>query len=1613
VIRRRGRRLALIAAVALGVVAVTGALASPEIVRRLVVWRLAAATGRPVALAAVELHLLQGRLALRGLRVTDRDGSLLAAIERLEGRFSPRDLLRTHLRVTDALLQAPLLRVVRTGPRTFNVSDLLGAERRGRGPLAVTLERFVLSGGTVLIEDRTLAPPRTWRVEGVAVDARGVSTLEEAPPGIATLHGVAAGSPVSVWVSGVRLSPLRFHATVIAREIDASLAALYLPPGSPLSPTRGRLDASATVEHDPGTGTRIALDAVFGGIELHRPGQESAYLSAPAVRVTVEGLRLRPGAVELERLAVDGGSVVLEDSRLEPVRRWTAEGIALEARQLSSARDAPAGVATLRAVVAGSPLSVWVANLRLAPLELHATAIVRNVDLALLRLYVPPDLPAQPERGIVNASIRIDHDASRGTRLALDAGLGRVEVRRPAHLVTAPALRVTAEDIAFGGGAVTIGHAAVTGDRLELQDRTLTPARTWVVRSLAVEATRLSSRREDVQGVATVRANVDGASVAAWVTHVRLDPLELRATAILRTLDLGLLQLYLPPAAPVQLDRGVVDATVQVDHDRASGTRVTGDVTLAGVQARGRGTAAGLAVAAPTLRVAVAEARRHGQTLGVGRLELTGSGVLTDARVAARLDLERLRLAAEGLTWPILGPARVQASARFLDGGELEASGTALLTAPLPAIAWTTELALKLRAVDIAPAAAYVPAAAGIRGRITADVTATVAYGASLTARVQGDVAGTRLALPEGDRTLLSVLRLEATGLDVVWPERVAVRRIRLERPQALVERDRQGAFPLAARLAAPAVPTEGPRRAGPGIAVDELVVERGSVAFVDARDGQPVRIDIPRVDLGLRQVRWPATAPARLRLEAALPAGGTVGLEGAVGGEPATVDLRLSVASAAIAPFQPYLPFRGAVGGQVDASLAITGPLSPSPRLQARGDAMVRSLAISDGQRPVLTVGRLAAAGIDAVWPGRLALGKVHVQRSWALIQRDREGRFLLRELFQRPPPAGAAGGGPAAPATTALVFSLGEGIFEDGAATIVDAVASPPARLEVTGARLRVRDLTWPARGPVTLELSAPTPGGGRLDARGTMTLDPIRIEARASLDRVALAPSQPYLPIEGRVQGLATGDLAVAVGLDPVSVRITGEVRLQRFRLSDGDRPVVTVGRVDAAGIDVAWPGRLSVQRVLFRRPSLLIERGAEGEIDLYRLVTPRRTGTGRAGPAPRDAVAVGDAPASAARRTRVEIGTLVLERASARFVDQTTRPPFTEQLSDVNVTFTGVTTVPGGRTRFSGSGALGGGATLQFQGQAEAGERPALDVRLDLRDFPVPRVNQYLDRFTAWTATRGTMTASANYTLRGTRLDARHDIVLRQLAVERSDARDEVEKRLGLPLAFLVALLQDARGEIRLSLPVSGDLSTREFDFREAVWSAVRALAIRLLALPFSRIGSLFFSEDSRVEAVTIAPVLFHAGTARPTGAMTAHLDRVAAFLRTTPSVSVRMSPILIQADLDALKRERVTARLAGRPGSAGGDLLEAARREYRERWPDRQPPATLEAMVGELAAAEEIPAEAPRDLGARRLEVVRHELAARGIDPVRLTGSARRVPLVEAAGTARVELDLRP
>jgi hypothetical protein len=249
-----GLGAALLSAALIMIVAL---VAFPDLVRAAVVARLRAMTQRPVVIETLTVDPWTGRIALRGLKVTDTDGGTLATLDRLDARVRRAPLLRGHVSLTRLAIEGSTVRVVRYSDGEFNISELIPKKPGGGGPaLDVTVDEFTLARGTVLLEDRSLSPWRTWRSEDLAFQARNISTRRD--DGTAEASSTINGSPVSARIDQLRLKPVHVRAVVRAQSVDMALARVYLPAASPVTLEKGRLDLTVNVVNDSREGVRPA-----------------------------------------------------------------------------------------------------------------------------------------------------------------------------------------------------------------------------------------------------------------------------------------------------------------------------------------------------------------------------------------------------------------------------------------------------------------------------------------------------------------------------------------------------------------------------------------------------------------------------------------------------------------------------------------------------------------------------------------------------------------------------------------------------------------------------------------------------------------------------------------------------------------------------------------------------------------------------------------------------------------------------------------------------------------------------------------------------------------------------------------------------------------------------------------------------------------------------------------------------------------------------------------------------------------------------------------------------------------------------------------------------------
>ncbi|MGH7374527.1 MAG: DUF748 domain-containing protein, partial [Candidatus Rokuibacteriota bacterium] len=355
------RRLWTTIAVALLVALVVSAAAVwtmlPTLARWAVVWQIEAQTGRRLTLREFDLDLRGGRLRITGFRLADREpGPPLAEFDRLDVRFRPATLLRGHLWLEEVTLTAPRLRIVRTGRGLLNVSDLLGRSKPREGTAAFTLDRFSLTGGVVVFEDRTLQPPRAWRAEPLTIEAARLSTVNPESRGSGRLTATVAGAPLSVEVTDVRLAPLQGRARITLRDVDATLANLYLPPDTAVVLDQAVVGGAVAATIDAQGGVGLDGQARIEKLVMRRRDVDTALITVPSLQFVLTSAK-GPDGRALAHVEVAGRATVY-DPRPGQSNRFELDRLKLAVDGLDATGRSPARVALAAALPGGGGLDV-------------------------------------------------------------------------------------------------------------------------------------------------------------------------------------------------------------------------------------------------------------------------------------------------------------------------------------------------------------------------------------------------------------------------------------------------------------------------------------------------------------------------------------------------------------------------------------------------------------------------------------------------------------------------------------------------------------------------------------------------------------------------------------------------------------------------------------------------------------------------------------------------------------------------------------------------------------------------------------------------------------------------------------------------------------------------------------------------------------------------------------------------------------------------------------------------------------------------------------------------------------------------------------------------------
>lgn len=217
-------------------------------------------------------------------------------------------------------------------------------------------------------------------------------------------------------------------------------------------------------------------------------------------------------------------------------------------------------------------------------------------------------------------------------------------------------------------------------------------------------------------------------------------------------------------------------------------------------------------------------------------------------------------------------------------------------------------------------------------------------------------------------------------------------------------------------------------------------------------------------------------------------------------------------------------------------------------------------------------------------------------------------------------------------------------------------------------------------------------------------------------------------------------------------------------------------------------------------------------------------------------------------------RYEIRSVRLKNGHMFFGDESIKPQFMVDVSDLNGSIQGISNAPGRYATLALNGRAAKSGSLRARGQlAFADPRLNHDVLLVFKNIPLTTTSPYAMTFAGYRLDGGRIDVDLRYVTKEGQLQGKNRFVIKKIKLGEAVADYQGTR---LPLGLAIALLEDANGLIDVNIPVRGNVNEPEFSVGHLVWQAVKTVLSNIATAPFRALGALMGLDN--MDAIRFVP-----------------------------------------------------------------------------------------------------------------------------------------------------------
>ncbi len=388
----------------------------------------------------------------------------------------------------------------------------------------------------------------------------------------------------------------------------------------------------------------------------------------------------------------------------------------------------------------------------------------------------------------------------------------------------------------------------------------------------------------------------------------------------------------------------------------------------------------------------------------------------------------------------------------------------------------------------------------------------------------------------------------------------------------------------------------------------------------------------------------------------------------------------------------------------------------------------------------------------------------------------------------------------------------------------------------------------------------------------------LVPLKASLRVLTKRIDLTPADRYVSglLNARITRavLSTdGALELAIAQDKFRASYQGGATLGNLRMIDKvtNEKFFRCGALTAVGIDAEVGGdqpSFHVGEVALSDFYTRLILNSNGKLNLRDLVASpqsaptsltRAKPTGEAPPAPpalpkpAPSASTWSGPA-----VDIKLGRIALQGGSIDFPDNFIKPHYSAKLTEVAGKIGSLGTRSTKPAEVELQGQVNTSAPIDITGSLNPlAPQAYVDLKAKADGVELSNLTPYSTKYTGYPITRGTLNVDVHYLLENGKLTANNHFFIDQLTF---GDRVESPNAINLPIALAVSLLKNSRGEIDVTIPVSGELSDPQFSIGALIFQAFSNLILKVVSSPFTMLASVAGASNQQLDSNWISSSL---------------------------------------------------------------------------------------------------------------------------------------------------------